>query len=138
MAMLSFYKKGGDIMIDFKNGSFIKLKQVKEDTIIKDVGALLISGEQIVSAYKGIRDFVVFTNKRIIACNVQGMTGVKKDFSSLPYSKVQAFSVETAGVFDLDAELEVWFSGLGKVKFEFAGNSNIVEIGRMIGEFALK
>lgn len=125
-------------MIDFQNGSFIKLRQISEDSVLKDVGALLISGEQIISAYKGVRDFVVFTNKRIVACNVQGMTGKKKDYSSLPYSKIQAFSVETAGVLDLDAELEVWFSGLGKVKFEFAGSCNIVEIGKMIGEFALK
>lgn len=125
-------------MIDFQNGSFFKLRQIGEDSILKDVSALLISGEQIVSAYKGIRDFVVFTNKRIVACNVQGMTGKKKDYSSLPYSKIQAFSVETSGVFDLDAELEVWFSGMGKIKFEFTGSSNIIEIGKMIGEFALK
>lgn len=125
-------------MIDFQNGSFFKLRQIGEDSILKDVSALLISGEQIVSAYKGIRDFVVFTNKRIVACNVQGMTGKKKDYSSLPYSKIQAFSVETSGVFDLDAELELWFSGMGKIKFEFTGSSNIIEIGKMIGEFALK
>lgn len=125
-------------MIDFKNGTFIKLKEVHEASVINDVGALLINDEQIISAYKGIRDFVVFTNKRIVACNVQGITGKKKDYSSLPYSKVQAFSVETAGVLDLDAELEVWFSGLGKVNFEFTGSSNIIQIGKMIGEFALK
>jgi hypothetical protein len=66
------------------------------------------------------------------------LTGKKKDYSSLPYSKIQAFSIETSGVFDLDAELEVWFSGMGKLKFEFTGSSNIIEIGKMIGEFALK
>ena len=66
-------------------------------------------------AYKGMRDYVVFTSKRIIAVNLQGMTGKKKDFTSLPMSKVRAFSMETAGTFDLDAELELWFSGLGKV-----------------------
>lgn len=62
---------------------------------------------------------------------------IKKDFTSLPYAKISAFSVETAGHFDLDSELELWFSGLGKVKFEFSGNSNIVEIGQIIGSFAL-
>ena len=65
------------------------------------------------------------------------MTGKKKDFSSLPYSKITAFSVETAGVFDMDSELEMYFSGLGKVKFEFTGRSNIVQIGQIIGTFAL-
>ena len=71
-----------------------------------------------------MRDYIVFTSKRIIAVNVQGITGKKKDFTSLPFSKVQAFSLETAGTFDLDAEA-VWFSGLGRVKFEFKGNTDV-------------
>ena len=76
---------------------------------------MLINGEQVLSAYQTIRDFVVFTNKRVISVNVQGMTGKKKDYTSLPYSKISAFSVETLGVFDLDSELEMYFSGLGKM-----------------------
>lgn len=120
-------------MIDFQNGSFIKLKGVNISSVEGNVEQLLVQGEQILSAYKGMRDFVVFTDKRIIAVNVQGITGKKKDFSSLPYSKIQAFSVETAGTFDLDSELELYFSGLGKVKFEFSGSSNIIQIGQMIG-----
>ena len=55
------------------------------------------------------------------------MTGKKKDITSLPYSKIQAFSTETEGVFDMDSELEMWFSGLGKVKLEFTGSTNIAE-----------
>ena len=66
------------------------------------------------------------------------MTGKKKDFTSLPYSKVSAYSIETAGVFDLDSELEMYFSGLGKVKFEFSGASDIVAIGKSISEYILK
>jgi hypothetical protein len=121
-------------MIDFKNGSFLKLTKVSKSTNIETVRGILIPGEQVISEYKTVRDFVMFTNKRIIAVNVQGLTGKKKDFTSLPYSKIQAFSVETAGVFDLDAELELYFSGLGKVKFEFSGESDIAEIARLIGE----
>lgn len=125
-------------MIDFQNGTFLKLKQTNPEPLLKQVGALLVNGEEVLSAYQTIRDFVMFTNKRVIAVNVQGLTGKKKDFTSLPYSKVSAFSVETAGTLDMDSELEMYFSGLGKVKFEFTGASNIVEIGRLIGEFALK
>ncbi len=66
-------------------------------------------------AFKGLRDYIVLTSKRIIAVNVQGMTGKKKNYTSLSFSKVQALSLETAGEFDLDAELELWFSGLGRV-----------------------
>ena len=79
----------------------------------------------------------MFTSKRIIAINVQGITGKKKDFTSLPYSKIQAFSVESAGVFDLDSELELWFSGLGKVKFEFVSKANVNEICSMISQRVL-
>jgi len=80
---------------------------------------MMVEGEDIFACFKSIRDMIIFTNKRIVAVNVQGITGSKKDFTSLPYSKVQAFSVETAGTLDLDCELVLWFSGLGKVKFEF-------------------
>ncbi|MFI3171400.1 MAG: PH domain-containing protein [Eubacteriales bacterium] len=121
-------------MIDFKNSNYLKLKKVAPITA---VNPLLIQGESVIGSYKGIRDYVVFTNKRIIAVNVQGITGKKKDYTSLPYSKVQVFSVETAGTFDLDSELELWFSGLGLAKFEFTGSSDIVAIGRAIGEFVL-
>lgn len=76
-------------------------------------------------------------NKRIISVNVQGMTGKKKDFTSLPYSKVQVFSIETAGVLDMDSELELWFSGLGLVKFDFSGASDIVKIGQLISNAIL-
>lgn len=55
----------------------------------------------------------------------------------MPYSKIQVYSVESAGVLDLDSELEIWFSGVGKVKFEFRSNSNVSEICRMISDFCL-
>lgn len=123
-------------MIDFKNGSYVKLSKTNNDAA-KDVLPLFVQGEEIIGTYKALRDYVVFTNKRIIAVNVQGMTGKKKDFTNMPYSKIQVFSIETAGVLDLDSELEVYFSGLGLVKFEFSGNSDIVAIGRQISEAIL-
>lgn len=125
-------------MIDFKNGSVFKLKQVKGDSVEKDIVPLLIDGEQIIGAYKGVRDYVVFTNKRLISVNVQGMTGKKKDFTTLPYSKIQAFSVETAGHFDLDSELDLFYSGLGHVRLEFSGASDIVKIGKSISTYILQ
>lgn len=124
-------------MIDFKNGAYLKLKKVSGYSVENEVTPLFVTNEFIIGAYKSIRDFVVFTNKRIIAVNVQGLTGKKKDFSTLPYSKIQAFSVETAGVLDLDSELELYFSGLGKVRFEFTGSSDIIDIGKTIGEMIL-
>ena len=104
-------------MIDFQNTTFLKLKSVSNDTFSSVITPLMVNGEEILSSYQTVRDGVVFTTKRIIAVNIQGITGKKKDITSLPYSKIQAFSVETAGTFDLDSELDLWFSGLGNIKF---------------------
>ena len=124
-------------MIDFKNGTFIKMKKTNGFNNEALVSPLFIPGEEFISEYQAIRDFVIFTNKRVISVNVQGVTGKKKDFTSLPYSKIQAFSVETSGTIDLDSELELYFSGLGLVKFEFTGKSDIVQIGKIIAEYVL-
>ena len=122
-------------MIDFNNKGFFKLK--KDDTYAEKVTALLIEGEEILSAYKSMRDGVIFTSKRIIAVNVQGITGSKKDYTSLPYKTVVAYSIETAGTFDLDAELELYFSAVGKVKFEFKGETNLIEISKYLSHTVL-
>ena len=124
-------------MIDFSNGSFVKLKKIPNDNCSQEILSLLLSDENVIGAYVSIRDSVVFTDKRVISMNVQGITGKKKDLTSMPYSKISVFSVETSGVLDLDSELEMYFSGLGKVKFEFTGHSDIIEIGRIIAEYTL-
>ncbi|MBO0847026.1 MAG: PH domain-containing protein [Nocardioides sp.] len=124
-------------MIDFDSATFVKLGPVDPQTLGADLQPLLVEGEQVHLAFKGIRDSVVFTDKRVIAINVQGMTGKKRDYSSLPMTKIQAWSVETAGTFDRDSELELWFSGLGKVRLEFKGSVDIRHIGQLIGHHVL-
>lgn len=122
-------------MIDFKNGTFVKLKKA---VVVQDgVAEQLIPGEEILGTYQAMRDSVVFTNKRVIACNVQGITGKKIDFTSMPYSKITVFSVETSGVLDLDSELEMYFSGVGKVHFDFTGETDIKAIGAAISKYVL-
>ena len=123
-------------MIDFKNPEFVKLKEAP-NAFNSELMPLLVDGERIISTYKSIRDGVAFTNKRIFVINIQGVTGKKKDITSLPFSRVQAFSTETAGVLDMDSELELWFSGLGKVKLEFTGSTDIGKICRLISELVL-
>lgn len=124
-------------MIDFKNGSLFKLSPVDADKVEGRVGPLLVDGERIVAAFKAIRDSVVFTNKRVIAINVQGIMGKKVDFTSLPYSKVQAYSIETAGTFDFDSELDLFFSGIGQVRFELKGKYDILALSRLIATYVL-
>lgn len=124
-------------MIDFNNGSVFKLNQADPSVGVTAVQPLLLDDETVVAAFKGSRDMVVFTSKRIVAVNVQGITGKKVDYSSLPYARIQAFSVETAGAMDRDSELELWFSGLGKVRLEFGGSVDIKWIGRWIAHHCL-
>lgn len=85
--------------------------EVKIEDIQKDFARLLAPNEQIEKAYRLIRDMFVFTDKRLILMDVQGMTGKKIEYHSIPYRSVIHFSIETAGTFDLDAELKIWLSG---------------------------
>lgn len=124
-------------MIDFQNGTVFKLQSRPVEQFAAELAPLLVQGENLVAAFQGVRDYVVFTDKRLVAVNVQGLTGKKRDYTTLPYSKIQAFSVETAGTFDLDAELEMWFSGLGKVRLEFKGQVDIRYIGQMLAHYVL-
>lgn len=122
--------------MDFQNPTYVKLAPVDASaaTVIQP---LLVDGESVQIALRGSRDMVIFTDKRIIAMNVQGLSGKKTDFTSLPYRNVQAFAVETAGGFDRDCELELWFSGLGKARFEFTSKYDVVGLARWLSHFVL-
>ena len=77
----------------------------------QEYGRLLAPGEEVQAAYQLIRDSFVFTNARLILVDKQGMTGRKIEYHSVPYRSITHFAVETAGTFDLDAELKIWISG---------------------------
>ena len=124
-------------MIDFENKEYLKLKETDNDTYMDLIGGILVNGETVVHTYKSVRDGVVFTNKRLIAINIQGLTGKKKAITVLPFDRVQAFSVETAGVIDLDSELYLWFSGMGQIKFEFTSRTDVSSICLHLSEFIM-
>ena len=121
----------------FENKEYLKLKETDNDSFSDLVGGILVSGESIVHTYRSARDGIVFTNKRLIAIDVQGVTGKKKNITVLPYDRVQAFSVQTAGVIDIDSELYLWFAGMGEVKFEFTARTDVSRICRCISECIL-
>lgn len=127
-------------MIYFNKESVWDLKPTDTKNVIKEVNGLLVEGETVLSAFKTIRDQLLFTNKRIISIDVQGITGKRKSFSSLPYSKIQFFSIQTVGFAEIfpDSELVIWFSNGFKATFEFKGTVDIGAIGRMISEYALE
>ena len=125
-------------MIDFNNASFVKLSPLPANDALDAIAPILLEGERIVAGFKTVRDQVIFTDKRIVTLNIQGITGKKKDYTSLPYSRIQCWSVETAGVLDLDSELDLWFAGLGRVRLEFRGKVDIRAISQVIGSYVLK
>jgi hypothetical protein len=83
---------------------------VSQESLIKDYGKLLIEGEEIELGFKLIRDVFIFTTKRLILIEKQGLTGSKIEYKSITYKSISRFSVETAGTFDLEAELKIWVS----------------------------
>ncbi len=119
-------------MIDFANMKYIKMKE--DDKYKKKAKDLIVPGEEVLGSYKAVRDGVVFTTKRIIIINVQGLSGKKIDYTSIPYAKFNAYSIETSGVFDMDAELNIYVSGMGMLTFEFRGRSDIREISKFISQ----
>ena len=124
-------------MIDFENSELWKLRPVKDGAFEELLRPMFVDGEELIQCFQTVRDGIVFTYNRIFDINIQGVTGRKKDFTILPYSKIQVFSVETAGVLDLDSELDLWFSGLGRVRFEFISNANVTQICKCISEHVL-
>ncbi len=124
-------------MIDFDNKKVLKLTAEKPEKGFNAVEDLLIDGETVIDSFVSVRDRLVFTDKRIISINVQGMTGMKKDYTSIPYKKIQTFSVETAGFLDLDAELSVYISSIGLIRFQLMSSKHIKLLCSAIAEHIL-
>lgn len=125
--------------VNFNQNSAWNLKPISVDAVRSEVNGLLIGGEEVVMAFQTIRDQLLFTNKRIISIDVQGITGKRKSFSSMPYSKIQYFSIQTPGFAEAfpDLELFIMFSNTFTAKFEFKESVDIGKIGRMISEYVL-
>lgn len=94
----------------------------------------LAHDEPIELFYRHTRDKVIFTDRKIIAIDVQGLTGKKKEFRMFPYSKITSYSVETAGTFDWDSDLKVWVSGVGVFAVKLGKKIDIKEIGKFLSE----
>lgn len=117
------------------NGLMGNASEYKIEDVQKEYGHLLSDKEVIDKAYKLVRDMFIFTNRRLILIDVQGMTGKKIECKSIPYSKITSFSVETAGNLDLDAELKIWVSGLGQpIQKQFNKTLNIYEVQAELAE----
>ena len=95
-------------LLDGMLGNASRIDPVK---IQQEFAKILARGETVEHAYQLIRDYFVFTDKRLVLVDKQGVTGSKTEYHSIPYRSITHFSIETAGTFDLDAELKIWMSG---------------------------
>lgn len=110
---------------------------VSECDIPDDVQSILVNGETAVAAYKTVRDSAIFTNKRLIVRDAQGLTGKKIEIYSLPYSSINMWSTENAGKFlDFNAEVELW-TRAGQIKINLDKKIDIRKIDRIISEAVL-
>ena len=125
--------------INFNKDSVFNLKPINVENVRNEVKGLLLVDESVVMAFQTVRDQLVFTNKRIISIDVQGITGKRKSFASMPYSKIEFFTIQTQGFLELfpDSELFIMFNNGFTAKFEFKGNVDIGVIGRTISEYVL-
>ena len=123
-------------MIDVSNAEYLKLKSVLDNQYYELVSPLFAPGEHVIASYQTVEIGAVFTNKRIFGLNTKDKTGKYKDITSIPYKKIQAFSIKTADDSDV-CELELWVSGLIKIKMEFLDKDKINEICAVISALSL-
>lgn len=109
---------------------------VAEAPIPSDIHGMLVAGEEPIAAYKTFRDSAVFTNKRLIVRDAQGITGKKVELYSLPYSSVNMWSSENAGALDFNAELALW-TRAGHIKIKVGKGVDIRKLDRLIADVML-
>jgi hypothetical protein len=113
------------------NASEVNIKKLQEE-----FKPILASNESIQLAYKVVRDMYIFTSKRLLLVDKQGLTGKKVDYHSIPYKSISHFAVETAGHFDMDAELRIWISSADEpIKKTLKKGTDVVGIQKTIAEF---
>ncbi|MDX6182311.1 PH domain-containing protein [Flavobacterium sp. Fl-77] len=113
---------------------------VNQEELIKNYGQLLTANEEIEMGFKLIRDTFIFTNKRLILVDKQGLTGSKTEYKSIAYKSITRFSVETAGTFDLDAELKIWVSSelQPSIIKQFNKSVNVYEVQKVLAHHVLE
>lgn len=121
------------------SGIFGNATQVDAQSAQKEFAAVLVPNEQIQAAFRLVRDMFIFTNKRLILVDKQGMTGNKVEYLTVPYKSIKCFAVETAGTFDRDAELKIWLSGdhAPSISKEIKKGIDIVSLQRTLAYFVL-
>ena len=120
-------------------GLFGHAAEVDAKGLQRELDALLADGEQVIQAFKIMRDLFVFTDKRLLLIDKQGMTGKKAEYHSIPYKSISHFSVETAGTFDMDAELKIYISSNSTpIQREFKRGTDITGVQKTLAKYVLR
>ena len=113
--------------------------EVEAEKLQVELAQVLAPDERVEKAYQLIRDMFVFTDKRLIFVNRQGLTGSKVEYQSIPYRSITRFSIETAGTFDLDAELKIWLTGTpAPVQLQFNRKLSIYKVQSVLASYVLR
>jgi Bacterial PH domain len=105
----------------------------------QNLAKILIPNENVVKAYKLVRDQIIFTNERLILIDVQGVTGSKVSYQSIPYSSIKVFSMESAGTFDLDCEIKLYIQGVHEpISLKFKKGTELETIYMTLSTYSLR
>ena len=120
------------------NAMFGNVSELDVKSLEKEYSEILCEGEQLEAGFVLIRDKWIFTSKRLIIQDTQGVTGKKREYLSIPYHSIEAFSVETTGTFDMDSEMKLWVKGMnGPLQQEFGRKVDIKGIQRLLASHVL-
>jgi hypothetical protein len=121
------------------DGMLGNASKIDASKIQQEFARILAPSERVEHAYQLIRDYFVFTDKRLVLVDKQGLTGSKVEYHSIPYKSITHFSVETGGTFDLDAELKIWISGTHEpLQKQFNKKLSIYEVQAVLASYVLR
>ncbi|MDP4183939.1 MAG: PH domain-containing protein [Bacteroidota bacterium] len=112
--------------------------EVNAEKLHKEFSSILVENEYIEKAFRIIRDLYVFTNKRLVLVDKQGVTGSKREYLTIPYKSIIRFSKESTGLLDFDAELKIWIVGEKEpIVKEFRKDSSVNDIYKILSKHIL-
>jgi Bacterial PH domain len=124
----------GGMIMGFLSSLLGNASTVDKEAVSNELEQILANGEKVDVAFKLVRDLIVFTDKRLLLVDKHGLTGKKVEYHSIPFKSISHFSVETAGHFDLDAELKIWISGAQApaITKQFKKDNSIYDIQKVL------
>ena len=112
------------------NMSFAFIRKISTP---KDVYNLLFDQEEVIFCYATVRDYAIFTNKRLILRDIQGITGTKVSSLTIPYKAIKMYAVETSGIAGVDADIILWTS-VGNINLHMSRNIDTDEVCAFIAK----